>query len=234
MKVIAIAGLPSVDLSVPVIWMNQAPGVTVSHEARVFALFYDIVQRSACNPWLLHADMVPVVQAALRKDLASTFSTLFLRLGKNPTANIWGDAHAHYLDPLDKPKFVEFFFQCFAEGRLLILLEDPLLCMEKLLARAWVPTLWEAADVTARHIAAAEQAAVDFPHAVYTFHAGPGRDNWSVAQKLEAWAGVSNPDGLDLLIRMLSASGEASPTDVAAGLTTFDDRLAYWRTELSR
>jgi hypothetical protein len=229
-----LGGLPSVDFSVVVAWLNRLEGVSVSHEARVFSLLYNIIRSSMLNPWLLQADIAPLMQDQLKSKIGDGLGEVYNILSGPETVRIWGDAHAHYLDPLDKPKFVELFFDCFKDSFLICVLEDPVVSMKKLLARNWVGTAWEAADVVARHLAASERASRDYPRFVCQLNFGTDRNNAAAAHKLANWLGITDEAAIDrLLVSLASEAADLSDTTVGvSSRADLEDRLNFWRGEL--
>lgn len=233
MTPLAVAGIPSVDLSRLVDALNQSGRCVVTNEARTFAYWYHMARRAVADPWLLHPNMSRMITQALESGGGELLTDLYRTLAAGADFTVWGDAHAHYLDPLDKPGFHDFFFKSFHAGIFVAVIDDPALCVARLLARNWVPSSPEAVDVVARHLAQTERLVECYPDAAFVLDrrsAKLARDAQRLVERLGVAADV---DGEELGRRLTEPEPEESFADPLPGLEIMlSDRLTSWRRDL--
>jgi hypothetical protein len=236
MIVVAIAAIPSIDISRVVGLLNQSDRCLVTNEARTFAYWYHVSRRVVADPWLLHPHMAGLVTETLDNAGAGLLTELYRSIGGGGASlSVWGDAHAHYLDPLDKPGFPDFFLKSFRSGVLITVLDEPWRCVARLIARGWVPSATEAVDVVARHIAQAESVADRYPGSAFQLDLRRS-DLKDALRELAVRLGIAADLDLETFMRSPDEPDpQVEPMEPLAEVEAmFNDRLAVWRHELRK
>ena len=233
MRTIAIGAIPSVDLSAIVSWMNSNNRIAITLEARTLSLGYAVSERLPSDPWLLNPDMIGVVRRSVERRFSTVLEDVYADIASEPGLETWGDAHCHYLDPLDKPDFMEYLVRQFGHCAFVSITDDLEVCAAKLVERGWAASTMEAADVVARHQASSELIRQTHPDRAFCFDLTSECGWIEEAGRLGRWMEIGTDRVHALRSAFLSRIADQPTSKSSAEYSAaVNSRLSHWRHQL--